>query len=99
MDDKDRELKEQIKNSLYRHGKLSLLFYKTMDEWMVHKWGEFDCLSQIHQELFAKYTKAGFVEEAESLTLMDLPNDVDTIFKILTCGSLEKILKEIGYIK
>lgn len=98
MNEADKRLRERIKESLYMHGKLSILFYKTMDEWIVHKWGEFDNLSVIHQTLYDKYIKAGFNEEAISLTLMDLPNDEELIFKILTCGSLEKTLKEIGYI-
>lgn len=98
MNEADERLRERIKQSLYMHGKLSILFYKTMDEWIVHKWGEFDNLSAIHQTLYDKYIKAGFNDEAISLTLMDLPNDEELIFKILTCGSLEKTLKEIGYI-
>lgn len=98
MNEHDARLRENIKQSLYMHGRLSILFYKTMDEWIVHKWGEFENLSEIHQKLFDKYIQAGFEEEANSLTLMDLPKDEELIFKILTCGTLEKTLKEIGII-
>lgn len=99
MDIKDEELKQQIKEALYMHGKLALIFYKMNDTWVIHKWGEFDQLLKIHAEIFAKYLKAGFEEQALSLTLIELPNDVDTIFEILACGGLEKVLKEIGVIE
>lgn len=98
MHDLDAKLREDIKNSLYMHGKLSLLFYKAVDDWIVHKWGEFEQLSATHQLLFDKYKQAGLEEEANSLTLMELPRDEELIFRILSCGSLEKTLKEIGFI-
>lgn len=98
MDNHDKQLKEDIKNALYMHGKLSLLFYRTLDEWIVHKWGESDRLSVIHQNLFEKYRRAGMEDEANTLTLMDLPNDVDIIFQLITCGTLKKTLNEIGFL-
>lgn len=98
MDNRDIQLKEDIKKALYMHGKLALLFYKSLDEWIVHKWGEFECLSVLHQNIFEKYKRAGMKDEANSLTLMDLPKDVDIIFQLLTCGTLEKTLNEIGLI-
>lgn len=98
MNEKDNELRENIKQALYMHGKLSILFYKMLDEWIVRKWGEFESLSVIQKDLFGKLVASGMEDEANSLTLMDLPNDEELIFKILTCGSLESTLKEIGYI-
>jgi len=98
LNEKDNELRENIKQALYMHGKLSILFYKMLDEWIVRKWGEFESLSVIQKDLFGKLVASGMEDEANSLTLMDLPNDEELIFKILTCGSLESTLKEIGYI-
>lgn len=94
----DDHLRKNIKESLYMHGTLSILYYQMMDEWIVHKWGEFDQLSLIQAELVRKYSTAGMLDEANSLTLLELPKDEQLIFDILTCGRLEKTLKEIGLI-
>lgn len=98
MRDLDKELRENIKQQLYMHGKLSILFYKSIGCWMIHKWGDFEQLKFIHEETFNRYVKAGMIEEANSLTLMDLPKDEEMIFRILSCSSLEKTLKEVGLI-
>ncbi|MGX1195738.1 hypothetical protein [Metabacillus sp. SLBN-84] len=99
MDERDQDLLNEIRQALYMHGKLSLLFYNMMDEWIVHKWGEFSRLEAIQQDLFAKYQKAGLTEEANSLTLMELPKDETLIFRILTCGHLPAVLREVGLIQ
>lgn len=96
MDQRDDVLLTNIREGLHKHGTLSLLFYRMNDEWLVHKWGEFEQLKAIQQTLFEKYQIAGFIEEAESLTLMELPKDETTIYKILTCGHLPTVLTELG---
>lgn len=99
MRDSNNDLKQDIHEAMIKHGSISILFYQMGDEWLIHKWGDFDNLTLIHRDLFTKYVKAGLNQEAESLALFELPNDEALIFRILTCGSLEKTLKEIGYIK
>lgn len=99
MDKRDEALMNDIREGLYKHGSLSLLFYQMGDEWIVHKWGEFGKLEAIQKDLFEKYQSAGLTDEAKSLTLMDLPKDETLIFKILTCGHLPTVLKELGLVQ
>jgi hypothetical protein len=95
----DKKLRTNIKNQMQMHGNLSILFYKLEEEWILKKWGEFESLSKIHSELHKKYLLAGFDEEANSLTLLELPKDEDLIFNIITCGSLSTIVKELGLLE
>lgn len=96
MDVTDKKLMENIKENLYKHGTLSILFYKMEDSWIIKKWGEYEKLSIIHKNLFDKYRLADFNQEADSLTLMELPKDPDVIYRILSGLSLENELHKLG---
>lgn len=96
MSNRDEDLMNHIKEELLKHGTLSILFYKMGDDYIVHKWGEFKRLSEIHKKKFAEYKLAGFEKEANSLTLMELPKDADVIYRILACGSLVSELNKLG---
>lgn len=92
----DEQLMNRIKEELFKHGTLSILFYKMGDDWIIHKWGEFEKLTEVHKRRFNEYKLAGFDNEADSLTLMHLPQDANVIYRILSGLSLENELKKLG---
>lgn len=90
----DKENRENIERQLYMHGKLSILFYRSNDLFIIRKFGVYESLEIEYEKLLTKFKKASFIEEYSSTTLMELPNDVDEIFKIIHCGGLQTFLNK-----
>lgn len=95
----EQEYRNEIKQALVMHGRLALLFYQIDDEYIIKKWGSRESLEDQHKKLFDKYMNAGLIDEAESLTLMDLPQDENMIYRILHCGTLKNTLEEYGILE
>jgi len=95
MDTREQKIRTEIEQALIMHGQLALLFYKIDNDYVVKKWGEPENVAAHHTQLFSRYNNAGFTEEAEALTYMDLPKDVDVIYNILHANGLKQLLAEL----
>lgn len=80
-------------------GKLGLICYKMYNDencWVVREWGNYDELSAISEKLIVKYKSAGFHDKAQSLTLVELPNDANVIYEVLSGLSIKEELNKMG---
>lgn len=98
MDVMEKDIRNDIKRVFLESEKVGILSYKDvdMDEYVLYKWGNVKKLEKIHEERFTRLMNAGFEQEAESLTLMELPKNEDLFYEIITCISLKGTLKRWG---
>lgn len=90
----NQDYKKKIEELLYQHGTLSIIFYRSSELLVIHKYGLYEDLLKSYETLVGRFKLVGFNNELESTTLMELPKDAEEIFKIIHCGGLEVFLKK-----
>lgn len=89
----NEEYMQQIKDEIYKHGKLAVLFDK--EDFVLLKWGSQEFVQKQFEFQRKRYLDAGFNDVADALCYMDLLDDPEEIYKVIHCtGYIERIYRK-----